>query len=473
MNLKRFRTIWKKSQVRKDMKPKKSEVRKPRLAPLKQAGREKALARWSDGLFYIVNIVQISEAKKKCVVQFEDKSIASVQLKDVLKEKEGDDPCCHMCGVYEDSLASLVECNNCERAYHKKCHQPPIAASAVDDFVCRICVFASCAQPGGAKKTGALVEKFKEMKRTLPYDERYLVWDASHVSNVEHSYCYCGGPGHWYNKMLQCCRCRQWFHEACIHCMEEELLIGDRFYIFACSRCNEEEFLLRMDLSWLDVACVSLFHLSMTLGSRYVDLEERLLPFIKAKSHSFGLKRLLMDNCVGPGRQGLLLAIRQEMMKVLTRSSVFCCGQEVKKKNTWFGLRDRIPPTPPPHCVPLNDLVASHVYDKLYAGKTALFTPVKFNSPVPYVYKGAHKVTPPTLGARLKESKMAKLARLKSEHNYCSLSSDYDAEPPVLTPIDRLSPVPKMFEEFDRNNNSPVKCEKVSGDEDDGEEEEE
>ncbi|KAI8779373.1 PHD finger protein 19-like [Biomphalaria glabrata] len=437
-----------------DMKPQKLDDQKMHLnLKLKDKKKDKILARWTDGLFYFVKVNRVSPVSGKCMVEFEDQSTADVDFKDLLEEKQEGLTQCHFC-FKEDSKPKdqLVRCSNCERDYHQSCHVPPITdEEMVEKFVCRICVFASCAQAGGAKSSGHLAEKYAIMKQHFPYDIEYLTWNAGHTSNMEHCFCYCGGPGIWYNKMLQCCRCRQWFHEACIQSLKEELLIGDRFYFFACAHCNFGiEFLQRMELDWMTITHVTVFHLVMTMGTRYVDLDTDIVPFVMDKHQTFGFKRLIN------GMHGSQDAIRRILLKILQKnSSIFCCGAEVKKRCTYFGVRERTPPPVPPFSIPVVEHIITSESLKETSLKSITFNPSQFNSSVPYVLRGAKKDVPPSLSARFKESKLAKIARVKSEHNYCT---PVKCQEEIPIKRGRKSPTPThIMADIDANNNSPAK----------------
>ena len=99
-------------------------------------------------------------------------------------------------------------------------------------------------------------------------------------------YCYCGESGDWYKKMLQCDRCKQWFHQECIRSNAlPALLLGDRFFEFVCTLCtgSDEETVRRKDLSWVDALHLALFNLTVTNNNKYHDVATSLIPFVKRR----------------------------------------------------------------------------------------------------------------------------------------------------------------------------------------------
>ncbi|KAM4879903.1 PHD finger protein 1-like isoform 1-T1 [Sylvia borin] len=300
------------------------------------------LARWTDGLLYLGVVKKVDASRRGCLIQFEDNSQFFVLWKDISPAAvPGDEPSCCVCaGSSRNAENSLVRCGKCGHAYHQRCHVPPPPAGA-GPWSCRRCVFAVATKRGGALRRGPQARAMLRMKSVLPYALGALDWDPPHLHNLQHCYCYCGGPGHWNLKMLQCCQCWQWFHEACTQCLSKPLLYGDRFYVFECSVCRGgAESVRRLPLRWVDVAHLLLYHLSVCCKKKYFDLEREILPFANSNWEALLLGQL--SATPKAERYGRLLGA------LSTHKDRFVSGREMKKRKGLFGLHSRAPPPLPP-----------------------------------------------------------------------------------------------------------------------------
>ncbi|KAJ8406322.1 hypothetical protein AAFF_G00305530 [Aldrovandia affinis] len=314
-----------------------------KLASKFEEGQD-VLARWSDGLFYLGTITKINKQNHSCFVVFEDRSKSWVLWKDIQTGASGGgEMVCTICEEESSEAPNeMVICDKCGQGYHQLCHAPNIDSSVIasdDKWLCRQCVFATTTKRGGALKKGPNAKALQEMKQSLPYALEDLVWDQGHKTNIQQCYCYCGGPGDWYLKMLQCSRCKQWFHEACIQCFQKPMLFGDRFYLFICSVCNSgPEYLKRLPLRWADIVHLSLYNLSVIHKKKYFDSELELMAYINDNWDRLQLGEL--GETPKSDRYGSILEALN------SNHTMFMSGKEIKKKKHLFGLRIRFPPAP-------------------------------------------------------------------------------------------------------------------------------
>lgn len=308
------------------------------------------LARWTDGLLYLGTIKKVDASRQVCLVQFEDNSQFLVLWKDINPAAvPGEEQLCCVC--YSESVSpenQLVRCEKCGHTYHQECHLPRVldasseGAGGLAAWMCRQCVFAVATKRGGALKKGPYAKAMLSMKLVLPYQLKALEWDPAHLTNRQQCYCYCGGPGEWNLKMLQCCSCAQWFHEACTQCLSKPLLYGDRFYVFECCVCTGgPESVRRLPLRWVDVAHLILYHLSICCKKKYFDFEREILPFASENWDNL----LLGELSDTPKRD----RYSQLLSALSSHKDRFISGKEIKKRKGLFGLHMRVPP-PAPQC---------------------------------------------------------------------------------------------------------------------------
>ncbi|XP_033226981.1 uncharacterized protein LOC117179371 isoform X2 [Belonocnema kinseyi] len=346
---------------------------------------EDVLLQHKDGKYYMGTVVEVDLAREKCLVKFLDNTSAWSSVKELTKLAMPEaDVMCVLCKKSQSKTDNdIIVCDKCGRGYHQLCHQPHIGKEETlpeVQWMCKRCVDSQPRVREHLEPKNSMVKANirkvcsgrdqppppPEDMTKLPYDPDMLSWDAHHRVNAEQIYCYCGLNGEWYTQMLQCARCKQWFHEKCVSCLTYPLYSGDRFYVFVCSMCNYgKEFVRRLEIKWVDLVHLMLYNLTVYNAKKYYDLDTVIVPYANENWNTLQLPPRIRDVSSQVRRESILAILTNNRNR-------FKCGREIKKRTTIWGLRVRLPPPCPVVHLPPTGVIDDSVLRRCWGANKRL-----------------------------------------------------------------------------------------------------
>ncbi|XP_070510889.1 metal-response element-binding transcription factor 2 isoform X2 [Cardiocondyla obscurior] len=348
-----------------------------------------------DGKYYLGTVVKVDLARERCLVKFLDNTSSFSPFKELTKlAMPESDVMCVLCKKFQAKTDNdIIICDKCSRGYHQLCHQkyrirfnegctrlqptiPKLERGKDIYWICKRCtdtqpVSQETCEPKNSMVKASIRKVCSGRDQPppppdditkLPYDPEMLNWDNHHRVNAEQIYCYCGLNGEWYAQMLQCGRCKQWFHEKCIRCLTYPLYSGDRFYVFVCSMCNYgKEFVRRLELKWVDLVHLMLYNLTVYNAKKYYDLDTIIIPYANDNWLTLQLPPQIRDSSLEVRRETILKVL-------LNNRTRFKWGKEIKKRTTIWGLRVRLPPPCPFISLPMTGEIDDLVLSRCWAG---------------------------------------------------------------------------------------------------------
>ncbi|KAG8034512.1 hypothetical protein G9C98_007588 [Cotesia typhae] len=347
---------------------------------------EDVLLQLKDGKFYLGTIVEVDLAQERCLVKFLDNTSSWSSVKELTKLGTPDsNVMCVLCKKFKPKPDNdIIVCDKCGRGYHQHCHKPQVTteeANADSYWKCKRCQenILKTTRDGPDPKNSMIKANIRKVcsgrdqpqpppedMTKLPYDPEMLSWDSHHRVNAEQIYCYCGLNGEWYTQMLQCARCKQWFHEKCVSCLTFPLYSGDRFYVFVCSTCNYgKEFVRRLELKWVDLVHLMLYNLTVYNAKKYYDLDSVIIPYAAENWNLLQLPPRIRDISAHMRREAILSILANNRTR-------FKCGREIKKRTTIWGLRVRLPPPCPVVNLPVTGIIDDSVLRRCWGANRRL-----------------------------------------------------------------------------------------------------
>ncbi|XP_030386964.1 polycomb protein Pcl [Scaptodrosophila lebanonensis] len=317
--------------------------------------QEDVFIKCNDGRLYLGTI--IDQAEQRYLVRFDDKSEQWCEPEKLRKlggnsaqesSSAPNGPMCVACKRAQHN--DVVEiCERCGRGYHRGCTTETTTGSGI--WCCKRCAKPMKMQQPLSGNEG----KLKGICRQLPYHADKLSWDEKHRVNEEQIYCYCGKAGRFDHNMLQCCKCRNWFHTQCMQNFNRKLLRGDTFFVFCCTVCNDGiEFIRRLQIDWVDVLHITLYNLRKQQHQKYYHLLKDIWPFILKQRHQLPI---CAEWRALPETQ-LMERIKQTLKDYSER---FVCGREFKRAPSCYALRHNGPPLTPKVLLQPNEVLSDEL----------------------------------------------------------------------------------------------------------------